>query len=56
MTKNKVFSKILDYVSKMLETMQAKNDNSEDDSDHTDAKACAKFLEPAEDNVKFLCF
>ena len=37
-----VFSKeILDDVNEMLKTMQAKNDNSEDESDHAVAEACA---------------
>ena len=31
--------------------MQATNDNSEDESGHTVAEACAPFPEPAEDNV-----
>ena len=48
---NEVLSKeIFDDVNEMLEMMQAKNDNSEDESDHAVAEAGAQFLEPAEDN------
>ena len=36
--------------------MQAINDNSEDEGDHTVAEACAQFPEPAEDNVNFRGF
>ena len=51
---NEVFSKeILDDVNEIFGTMQAKNDNSEDESDHAIAEADAQFLEPAEDNVNF---
>ena len=54
---NEMFSKkISDDISEMLETMQATNDNSDDESNHTVAKACAQFWEPAEGNISFCGF
>ena len=50
-----VFSKVIfDDVYEMLETMQATNDNSEDESDHTVAEVCAQFPEPAECSVSLV--
>ena len=51
----KFLQEILDDVNEVLGTMQTP-ENTEDESDHTNVKACTPFSKPPKDNVNFCGF